>query len=114
VELQLDVPALGMRIETHKTVPSGLIVNELVVNSYKHAFAGRTSGRIRVLARRVGPQAVLEVGDDGVGLPAGFEPTASRSMGYQLVFMLAQQIGAEVEVLPGPGTGLRFTFPIED
>jgi two-component sensor histidine kinase len=35
-------------------------------------------------------------------------------MGYQLVFMLAQQIGAEVEILPGPGTGLRFTFLIED
>jgi PAS domain S-box-containing protein len=114
VELHLDVPALGMRIETHKTVPSGLIVNELVVNSYKHAFAGRTTGRIRVSARRVGPQAVLEVGDDGAGLPAGFEPANSRSMGYQLVFMLAQQIGAEVEILPGPGTGLRFTFLIED
>lgn len=114
VELLLDVPTQGMRIETHKTVPSGLILNELIVNSYKHAFTGRSTGSIRVLARREGPRAVLEVGDDGVGLPAGFEPLASRSMGYQLVFMLAQQIGAEVEILPGPGTHLRFTFLIED
>lgn len=114
VELILDVPAQGMRIATHKTVPCGLIVNELVVNSYKHAFAGRGSGNIRVSARREGPRAVFEVGDDGVGVPAGFDPLTSRSMGYQLVYMLAQQIGAEVGTLPGPGTGLIFTFLIED
>lgn len=114
VELILDVPAQGMRIETHKTVPCGLIVNELVVNSYKHAFVGRGSGHIRVSARREGLRAVFEVADDGVGLPPGFDPLSSRSMGYQLVYMLAQQIGAEVGNLPGPGTGLLFTFLIED
>lgn len=114
VALRLDVPTQGMRIETNKTVPCGLIVNELVVNSYKHAFVGRSSGSIRVAAHRDGLRAVLEVGDDGAGLPPGFELASSRSMGGQLVFMLAQQIGAEVEILPGPGTCLRFTFPIDD
>ncbi len=114
VELALEVPVQGMRIETQKAIPCGLIVNELVVNAFKHAFVGRAAGSLRVMASREGAQAVVQVGDDGVGLPAGFDPLVSKSMGYQLIYMLAQQIGAKVEILPGPGTNLRFTFLIEE
>ena len=114
VDVVLDAPVQGMRIETQKAIPCGLIVNELVANAFKHAFTSRATGRVRVLAALEGRQAVLQVGDDGVGLPAGFDPASVRSMGYQLIYMLAQQVGAQVEVLPGPGTCLRFTFLIEE
>lgn len=113
VDVVLDAPLQGMRIETQKAIPCGLIVNELVVNAFKHAFPARATGTIRVVASHDASQAVVQVGDDGVGLPAGFDLAATRSMGYQLVSMLAQQIDAQIDILPGPGTCLRFTFLIE-
>ena len=114
VDVVLEAPVQGMRIETQKAIPCGLIVNELVVNAFKHAFPDRAAGTVRVLAALEGRQAVLQVGDDGVGLPVGFDPASVRSMGYQLIYMLAQQVGARVDVLSGPGTCLRFTFEIEE
>ena len=114
VDVVLDAPVQGMRIETQKAIPCGLIVNELVVNAFKHAFPDHASGTVRVLAAIDGKKAVLQVGDDGVGLPAGFNPAAVRSMGYQLIYMLAQQVGAQIDVMPGPGTCLRFTFLVEE
>lgn len=114
VDLQVDVPIQGMRVETQKAIPCGLIVNELVVNAFKHAYPPPLQGSVRVLARREGRQCVFEVCDDGQGFPADFRPQEARSMGYQLICMLAQQLGAEFQVLPGPGAGLRITFLIED
>jgi PAS domain S-box-containing protein len=114
VDVVLDAPVQGMRIETQKAIPCGLIVNELVVNAFKHAFPDNASGTVRVFAALEGRHAVLQVGDDGKGLPAGFNPAAVRSMGYQLIYMLAQQVGAQIDVMPGPGTCLRFTFPVEE
>lgn len=114
VDVVLDAPLQGMRIETQKAIPCGLIVNELVVNAFKHAFTNRATGTVHVCAALEGGQAMLQVGDDGIGLPEGFNPATARSMGYQLIHMLAQQVGARIEVLPGPGTCLRFTFGIEE
>jgi PAS domain S-box-containing protein len=114
VDVALDVPSQGMRIETQKAIPCGLIVNELVVNAFKHAYPPHARGTIRVAARLEGKHAMFEVCDDGVGLPADFEPQQARSMGYQLIYMLAQQVGARIEVLSAPGTRLRFTFMIEE
>lgn len=113
VDLQVDVPVQGMRIETQKAIPCGLIVNELVVNSLKHAYPLPLQGSVRVTAKRQGQHCVFDVCDDGQGLPADFRPEAARSMGYQLVCMLVQQLDAALEVLPGPGAGLRVTFVIE-
>ncbi|MCZ8250884.1 MAG: PAS domain S-box protein [Hylemonella sp.] len=114
IDLQVTVPVHGMRLETQKAIPCGLIANELVVNAFKHAYPSPSQGSVRVTARRDGQRVVLEVRDDGQGFPADFKPQAAKSMGYQLVCMLAQQLDAELEVLPGPGAGLRVTFLIED
>jgi PAS domain S-box-containing protein len=114
VDIVLDFPSSGMRVETQKAVPCGLIVNELIVNAYKHAFPSRDQGQIQVAVIQNGSQATLEVSDDGIGFPPGFDPTASRSMGFQLIHMLTQQIDARLEILQGPGASLRFTFQIEE
>jgi PAS domain S-box-containing protein len=111
---ELDEVWLGV----DEAIPCGLIVNELASNALKHAFRGRAPGRVRVsLRHRPGGPCVLRVEDDGVGLPEGFEPERTRSLGLKLVSTLTRQVrgtlrasspgGASFEIrfVPAPGTG---------
>jgi two-component sensor histidine kinase len=53
------------------------------------------------------------VGDDGIGLPPDLDPEAARSLGFQLVPLLVDQLGATLRRLPGPGTRYEIRFPAE-
>lgn len=94
-----------------RLVPCGLIVHELVSNGLKHAFPDGRSGRILVESRPApGGGMTLEIDDDGVGLPPGLVIPSPQSLGLQLVFRLADQVGATVEVERHQGTRFRVTF----
>lgn len=114
ITVQVDVPSQGMQIDLQRAIPCGLIVNELVTNAFKHAFTPGHGGTIRIAAWREGEaRGLLEVSDDGAGLPAGFKIEESETMGFQLVQMLAQQIESNYELRRQAGTCLRFAFPLE-
>jgi two-component sensor histidine kinase len=83
----------------------GLLLNELVSNSLKHAFP-ESGGHIHVSLRR-GEQGGtdMDVSDDGIGLPKGFDPGQSRSMGLKLAVSLAGQLGGELAFMPGHAGG---------
>ena len=67
VEVNYDFPAIAL--EPRQLAPLGIIVNELLTNAFKHAFAGRQRGVIEVTAWEDGDQLYLRVRDDGCGLP---------------------------------------------
>jgi chemotaxis protein methyltransferase CheR len=94
-------------------VPVGLIVNEIVTNSLKHAFAGRTHGRISVELAPAGEHHVLRISDNGRGID-----TSARSasgLGRRLSEAFAQQLRGTVEHTSGPdGTMVVLRFPRED
>ncbi len=93
VNRQIDSIVLPMDV----AIPLGLIVNELMSNAAKHAFAGRSSGAITVgLARAPSRKAVLSVEDNGVGFTE--PPRTSEGVGWQLVRSLSEQIGGSVEI----------------
>ncbi len=114
VELKFDVEDLALDLKN--VIPCGLIINELAVNAYKHAFPAENGegGVLRIgLERREG-KAVLEVEDNGPGLPADFSMDSVDSLGMQLVKTFAEQLSAETEVDTGDsGTCFRFIFPPE-
>ena len=87
-------------------VPLGLVLNELMVNSAKYAFAGRESGMIRVRLRRASRSALeLIVSDDGVGLPEGFDYRRDGHVGLQTVVSIVElQMRGRLSLGPGPGT----------
>jgi len=108
--VELDVEADEIDLAIDRAVPLGLILNELVTNSVKHAF-GPEGGRILVrLAAGVGHgEARLTVSDDGRGMPA----RAHGGMGLQLIESLARQIGATVDQESSErGTATALTFPL--
>ncbi len=100
----------GLSLDMEKTIACGLIVNELVTNALQHGFPEGRPGEVAViLAQGPGGGYVLEVRDNGRGLPEGFDPRASHTLGLQLVQALSSQLGT-LEFGVGPGTAVRIVF----
>ncbi|MBF0564169.1 MAG: PAS domain-containing protein [Nitrospirae bacterium] len=110
IKLKVDVKNLHLGIDT--AIPCGLIINELVTNSLKYAFNGRTGGEIFIsLEKKFDGRYELSVGDDGTGLTAGFDVSLAKSLGLSLVKTLAEyQLGGSMDVVGDSGTVFRITF----
>ena len=102
-QVSLTVEGGPGTVEARVSVSLGLIITELVINALKHAFPGERKGRIEVDYNFQGPNWVLRVRDDGVGMSRG--ATGGSGMGTSIVQALARQLGAIVEITPRhPGT----------
>jgi two-component sensor histidine kinase len=93
----------------------GLIVNELVTNALKHAFPDDREGAVRVTFCRSGPDYLLVVADDGIGISPKLPKTRSGAggqsggMGRRLVRALAAQLGGRVETSRAEPSGTIYT-----
>ena len=97
----VEVDAAPSRLEIERAVPYGLVLHELMSNSLKHAFPDGRRGTLRVAMGQ--GRTVLEVADDGVGMPAANE-THGSTLGLRLVHLLAEQVGARVRTERANGT----------
>ena len=106
-----------VEVAMDQALPCGLMVNELISNALKHGFPDGRPGEVFITLEPADDAASwrLQVGDTGVGLPAGFALERQSTMGLQLVSQLCQQIGGTLHVQPDPGRGAVFTvvFPVE-
>ena len=92
----------------------GLVINELVSNAGKHAYPNCSEGPIWVRVIKSSNNMIfISVRDDGVGLPAGFDPTTSKRLGNRLVNALAKQLGADLTSPISPiGTNFTLLVPL--
>ena len=90
----------------------GIIMAELVANSYKYAFGPARSGKMRVRIRRTGPVLSLVVEDDGPGFAEGSFVEAFPTLGFRLIASLAKKHDASVSIGKGPGATVELRFPI--
>jgi PAS domain S-box-containing protein len=110
VSLDIQVDNVALDIET--AVPCGLIINELISNSLKHAFKGSEGrGQIYVRFMSVGCQYVLQIGDNGMGLPGDFSVDSTTSMGMEIVTILTQQIDGCLNFESKDGAHFEIAFP---
>ncbi len=99
-----DIP-----LPVDRAVPLGLILNELVTNSVKHAFRDRLHGCIAVTFKVRGGVAELLVADDGGAMSP---PAPSKGIGSQIVTMLSRQIEGVVTVTYAGGRQVRLVAPM--
>lgn len=98
-------------LEMQRAISCGLLVNELITNSFKHAFPGGRGGTITVcLKETVAGQVRLSVADDGVGMAPTAELGQGRSLGLRLLPSLADQLGGELELIRDGGTRYELSF----
>lgn len=110
IRLETDTEPVTVDMDT--AIAASLILNELVTNAQKHAFADGRTGTLRVSLRTGESQRIsLSVSDDGPGLPAGFDWQKSRSLGLKIVRSLTRQMHGEIRVKPAPGTSFTILFP---
>jgi len=106
-----------VRLPITLSVPCGMLLNELVMNAMKHAFPGLAAPQLRVALRREGPEVVLELADNGPGLPPDFASKGSDSFGMVLVESLTQQLRGSIAMEPVAAGGtlvvVRFPFAEE-
>lgn len=113
--IRLAVAAPAPPVPLDLAIPCGLLVNELVSNCLKYAFAGRAGGTVRVSLEPAGAgEYELSVADDGVGLPPGFDFRRPASFGLQLAHTLAEQLGGELALDAAAGTRLAVRFPVRE
>jgi two-component sensor histidine kinase len=108
--IRLDLKVDSWPVSLNVAMPAGLVVNELLTNSLKHAFKGRDRGTIS-LTSVVGPSGCrVCVADDGVGLEPGQQWPRPGKMAALIVRSLAQNANARIEVDSPPGGGMRVTI----
>jgi len=94
--------------------PIGLIVNELITNSFKYAFPDNQEGEIKISLHKIENEIELEFADNGVGIPEDFDWRTTKSMGLSLVKLLAEnQLDGSIDMENKNGTKFIIKFNIE-
>ncbi len=117
VAVQTEIDVKGMALGLARATTAGLIINELVTNSFKYAFPPgydcmQVRGepcKIRISLKEEDGINYLRVSDNGCGLPAEIDPATTKSLGLKLVaFLTSHQLHAEIEVRSDKGTEFVF------
>ncbi len=110
VGLRQQVADIFLDIEV--AIPLGLLINELISNSLKYAFPEGRSGNISITVEQQGENLTAWITDEGVGMANSDSPTVRKTLGLELVTILTRHhLDGELQLLPGPGTGYRISFP---
>ncbi len=109
VIVQINVEQVYLTLDT--AIPCGLIINELVSNSLKHAFPHHQGGEICISFHAMGKnQFILSVSDNGVGMEPDFDFCNTNSLGLQLVCRLTKQLEGSIKLHQEQKTLFKITF----
>lgn len=108
IALKTNVEDIYLDINT--AIPLGLIVNELITNSLKHAFPEGMTGEIDVDFHMVKDHYEFTVKDNGIGFPDTLDYKNTESLGMQMVNSLTEQIDGEIVLNNETGTSFKITF----
>ncbi|HUK37800.1 MAG TPA: PAS domain S-box protein [Methanomicrobiales archaeon] len=111
-KIELDFRIEGVFLDINQAIPVGLILNEILTNSLKYAFPDGRNGKISISADREGEGLTIRIGDDGVGIPAGFDWQKSNTLGMRLIHGLVSQVDGTIALERDGGT--RYVIRIPD
>ncbi|MGL5878498.1 MAG: sensor histidine kinase [Xenococcaceae cyanobacterium] len=109
--MQLSIKAESIYLNIETATPCGLIVNELVSNTIKHAFPDNREGNLQVEFYRDRQDNLnLIVSDNGIGFPENLDFNLTNSMGFQVICTLAEQLEATIQLNRNNGTAFLLQF----
>jgi PAS domain S-box-containing protein len=108
VKTEMDLNNILLDIDT--AIPCGLILNELMSNSLKHAFPEGKKGKINISLLEEGNKLKMIVGDDGSGFPDEIDFRNTDSLGLKLINTLVNQLKGEIELEKSKGTKFIIKF----
>lgn len=108
-EVHADIQAKDVNLDIDVAIPLGLIVNELVTNSFKYAFREADEGSVRISLDKENDKFVLKVSDSGPGYDPA-QKTGKATLGLRLVNMLVKQIRGVLEIHNFSGTEVVIQF----
>jgi two-component sensor histidine kinase len=108
--IRLDMKVDAWPVSINVAMPAGLVVNELLTNSLKHAFVGRDGGTIKLHSLVDDTGCRVVIADDGIGLPEGGTWPQHGKLGMLIVQSLRTNAGATIDVRSDPRTGVRVTI----
>ncbi len=109
---QVEFALEPVRFSLERSIPMGLILNELLTNAFKYGRSADGQLRIHVGLRRVGDAASLLVRDDGPGFGSAFSDRSQNLLGLRIVTALAQQVRAAVTTNREPGAAVTVTVTL--
>ncbi|TGM46183.1 histidine kinase dimerization/phosphoacceptor domain -containing protein [Leptospira vanthielii] len=112
-KIRFDVKLEEVRLDLKRTLPLGLILNELLTNALKYAYPNDKGGDIRIHLSRSNENIILSVGDDGEGLPDSVNIEKGNHFGYELIRSLTSQLKGVFSSVSKKGEGLNImiSFP---
>lgn len=110
ITIHQEIENIQFNIDT--AIPLSLIINEIITNCYKHAFENKTEGSISIsIKKQINDSYELIIEDNGNGLPENFNTFEnSKSVGFDLIHGLCQQIDGEIEITSKQGTKINIQF----
>lgn len=111
IKLITELNSNNKKINIDNAVPLGLLINELLTNSFKHAFPNNENGIITVKLFETENNSVISVKDNGIGLPGDYKSAEKHSMGMDLINILAEQIEAKLTIKNTKGSDFNLEIP---
>ncbi len=103
-----------IELDVTQAVPLGLIINEAITNAFKYAFPEGRSGTVSLSLQQMAEATYqLTIADDGVGLPAHYNPAQSRSLGMTLLHGFSAQLGGQLTITSRHGVSISLVFAEE-
>ncbi len=102
IKLVKDIQQLAIHVDT--LIPAGLILNELITNSLKYAFPSGQTGTVKITVREEQDALLLQVDDDGVGLPSTFNTVERSSFGFKMIQSFLQKLKGTIKIYSDNGT----------
>jgi PAS domain S-box-containing protein len=112
IEIQSEIDAQEIYLPVDQAIPCALVVNEILSNTFKHAFKGRRHGTVQVSATQEDHSIRIDVRDDGVGIPPGVDVYQTPSLGLKLIRNLVLQLNGTVTITSDQGTEVTVKFPL--
>jgi two-component system, sensor histidine kinase PdtaS len=109
--ISFTVSVAHIELEVAQAVPLGLIINEAIINSFKYAFPDGSKGEIKIrMQQSIADGIVLDIQDDGIGLPINFNWQHTQSLGMSLMQGLAKQLDGQFEIINNKGLTIQVKF----